>query len=260
KLYLRSNQRVFNFIRKTVEEHKETFDPDNLRDFIDIYINEVIKRNNIADTTFTDDQLIALCGNIFIAGVETQSSYLSYGFLLTILHPHVMVKIHQELDAVVGHSRLPSNDDRKSLVYTNATLMETFRFRCPTPITVPHRALTDTELQGHRIPAGTVVLNNIYSVHVDPEYWGDPHTFRPERFINPDGSLRVDERLIPFGKGNRSCLGESLARMETFLLFSSLMHHFTFTLDPTVPVSDTEGKMGLTLAPPQFRVFAKARV
>lgn len=55
--------------------------------------------------------------------------------------------------------------------------------------------------QGHRIPANTVVLNNLYSVHMDPDYWGDPETFRPERFINPDGSLRREERLITFGKG-----------------------------------------------------------
>lgn len=56
-------------------------------------------------------------------------------------------------------------------------------------------------LQDKRIPAGTLVMNNLYSVHMDPEYWKDPHTFRPERFINPDGSFHKDERLIPFGKG-----------------------------------------------------------
>lgn len=45
-------------------------------------------------------------------------------------------------------------------------------------------------------------MNNLYSVHMDPEYWGDPENFRPERFINADGTFRKDERMIPFGKGN----------------------------------------------------------
>lgn len=44
-------------------------------------------------------------------------------------------------------------------------------------------------------------MNNLYSVHMDPEYWGDPENFRPERFINADGTFRKDERMIPFGKG-----------------------------------------------------------
>lgn len=47
-----------------------------------------------------------------------------------------------------------------------------------------------------------MVMNNLYSVHMDPEYWGDPENFRPERFINADGTFRKDERMIPFGKGN----------------------------------------------------------
>ena len=42
---------------------------------------------------------------------------------------------------------------------------------------------------------------NVYSVHMDKDYWGDPETFRPERFLTPEGTLRKDERLIPFGKG-----------------------------------------------------------
>lgn len=55
------------------------------------------------------------------------------------------------------------------------------------------------------------------------------------------------------------CPGESLARMTSFLMFTSLMQHFTFTLDPALPVTDTEGKSGFTLGPPEFTVFAQPR-
>ncbi|KAK8744997.1 hypothetical protein OTU49_000395 [Cherax quadricarinatus] len=257
---IRNIKPIQEFIKKSVAEHKADFDADNPRDFIDIYITELKKRKFEEDTTFTDDQLLAICGDVFSAGVETGSSSVSFAILLSVLSPHVMGKIQQELDNVVGNVRLPSMNDRTKLVYTDATQTEVFRYRGSAPLTVPHKALRDTKLQGFRIPAGTVVMNNLYSVHMDPGYWGDPETFRPERFINPDGSFRKDERVIPFGKGRRSCLGESLARMTTFLLFSSLMQHFTFSLDPAIPVTNTDGKMGFTLAPPDFRVFAKARL
>lgn len=48
--------------------------------------------------------------------------------------------------------------------------------------------------------------------------------------------------------------------MTFFVLFTSLLQKFTFSLDPAVPVPDTEGKCGITLAPPKFRVFAKPRL
>ena len=48
-----------------------------------------------------------------------------------------------------------------------------------------------------------MVMVNLYSVLMDPEYWGGPETFCPERFLNPDGSSRKEERLIPFGKGKQ---------------------------------------------------------
>ncbi|XP_071516546.1 methyl farnesoate epoxidase-like [Panulirus ornatus] len=251
--------RIRQFLENAIEEHKNTIEADNVRDFIDIYINEINKNKSNPDTTFIDDQLLQVCTDMFTAGVETGSSTVSFAILLTTLYPLVAAKIQQELDEVVGHERLPCSDDRSKLVYTEAVMNEVFRLRGAAPITVPHKALKDTILQGHRIPAGTTVLNNLYSVHMDPDYWVDPEIFRPERFINPDGTLRKEERLIPFSKGRRACLGESLARMSSFLLFTALLQHFTFTLDPKTPIPDTEGKSGFTLGPPEFRVFAKPR-
>lgn len=251
--------RVNDFMLEAIEEHRATLDPDNPRDFIDIYLCEMEKQKNDPNTTFTEKQLLATCSDIFSAGTETGSATVSFAILLMALHPEVMEKVQKELDEVVGRSRLPSVEDRTKLVYTDAALNEVFRFRSAAPFTVPHKAMKDTTVKGCRIPDGTMVLMNLYSVLMDPEYWGDPEAFRPERFLNPDGSSRKDERLIPFGKGRRVCLGESLARMTSFILFTTLLQHFTFTLDPAVPVPNTEGKSGFTLGPPDFRVFAKPR-
>jgi methyl farnesoate epoxidase/farnesoate epoxidase len=59
---------------------------------------------------------------------------------------------------------------------------------------------------------------------MDPEYWGDPEAFRPERFLDPaTGSLIRKERFVPFGFGKRVCMGESLAKSELFLFTSILV-------------------------------------
>ena len=57
-------------------------------------------------------------------------------------------------------------------------------------------------------------------------YWGDGEVFRPERFLDSSGCCKKDERLIPFSTGKRQCLGETLARAELFLFFTSLLAVF----------------------------------
>ena len=85
---------------------------------------------------------------------------------------------------------------------------------------------------------------------MDQEYWKDPEVFRPERFMQ-DGKFRVDERNIPFGIGKRRCIGESLARMENFLFFATMIKHFKFScVDGVMP--DIRPVGGLTNRPAPF--------
>ena len=46
-----------------------------------------------------------------------------------------------------------------------------------------------------------MVLFDLHHIHNDPDYWGDPEVFRPERFLTSSGQLRKDDRLLPFGTG-----------------------------------------------------------
>ncbi|RXG71740.1 Farnesoate epoxidase [Armadillidium vulgare] len=94
---------------------------------------------------------------------------------------------------------------------------------------------------------------------MDPDYWQNPEEFRPERFITSEGKLRKEEKLIPFGKGKRMCIGESLAKVTTFIFLSSMIQKFKFKFDPNLPKPTTEGVPGFTLAAPYFKVIATAR-
>ncbi|XP_037088486.1 methyl farnesoate epoxidase-like [Pollicipes pollicipes] len=79
---------------------------------------------------------------------------------------------------------------------------------------------------GGRAPAGADRLALPYTDAVLME------RFRPERFLDESGAARRDPRLMPFGVGRRSCLGEQLARAELFLLFVCLMQRFSFEAVP----------------------------
>ena len=128
--------------------------------------------------------------------------------------------------------RLPCYDDRARMPYTEATLQEVARRATVLPRAVGHAAMVDAPLGGYTVARGSLMLMHLDAVHMEPAYWGDPESFRPERFINADGTFRRDERVIPFGVGKRFCLGETLARMEAFMLFVCLLQRYRFAPVP----------------------------
>lgn len=90
-------------------------------------------------------------------------------------------------------------------------------------------------------------------VHFDSHIFSDPHEFRPERFLDANGEVRRIDEFNPFGIGKRACLGENLARMELFLIFTTMMQHFRFdACDRSSPPSLTP-IVGMTSVPKPYR-------
>ena len=82
------------------------------------------------------------------------------------LYPAALKAVQAELDAVVGPNRMPDFDDESALVYMRATIMEALRWHNVTPLGVGHLTTADEELCGWFVPKGTVVLPNIWYVHL----------------------------------------------------------------------------------------------
>ena len=165
------------------------------------------------------------------------------------LYPEVLKKAQAEIDAVVGHERLPTIGDGDALPYVNAICKELLRWNVVIPLgaylrayistlTGVHMALAmhvttqDEIYDGYLIPKGTCLLGNIWFVqaegedclrsHVwcrfilsDPETYPDPEVFNPERFLGEDQQL--DPREACFGWGRRSCPGAHLAELSIFI-------------------------------------------
>jgi methyl farnesoate epoxidase/farnesoate epoxidase len=100
---------------------------------------------------------------------------------------------------------------------------------------------------------------SIWGVLNDRDHWGDPEVFRPERFLDADHKFCKDEWMIQFGAGKRVCLGEILARSMLFLIFSTLMQEFKFSIPEGDQRPSTEVLPGVTAAPAPFRVEVTER-
>ena len=74
------------------------------------------------------------------------------------LYPEVQKKAQEELDRVVGRTRLPDFDDYDNLIYVRAIMLESLRWMPVVPMGVPHKVTRDDEYRGFFIPKGTTII------------------------------------------------------------------------------------------------------
>ncbi|XP_040927799.1 cytochrome P450 2K1-like [Betta splendens] len=170
-------------------------------------------------------------------------------------------RVQEELGRVVG-SRPVQTEDRRNLPYTDAVIHECQRFANIVPLSIPHKTSRDTTFQGYFIREGTTVIPLLTSVLYDESQWETPHTFNPSHFLDEEGKFMKRDAFMAFSAGRRVCLGESLARMELFLFFTSLLQRFRFTPPPGVTEDklDLTPVVGFTLTPVPHELCAVCRL
>jgi fatty-acid peroxygenase len=145
--------------------------------------------------------------------------------LLNVIRPTVAISWFL---AFAGHALIRWPGYRGQLAggdpaFAEAWAHEVRRFYPFAPF-VGGRAPREVEWDGERVPEGAIVLLDIYGQNHDPELWGDPYTFRPERFLDAHGAVRDigAHELIPQGGGDprsgHRCPGEQI----TVALLSAL--------------------------------------
>ncbi|XP_063959817.1 cytochrome P450 2J4-like [Lytechinus pictus] len=240
-----SNTKELNkFVWKLIESHEATFDPDQQKDLIDQYLYKMQQAKG-TDTSFTLRNLEAVIKDLFFAGTDTTTNTLNWCILFMMVHPDIQSRVQDEIDHVIERNRLPKLDDRQNLPYTNAVLMEIQRKAAVLALGVPHVAAADTQVAGFTIPKGATIVSNLYNVFNREDLW-ENDDFRPERFLTKDGEFVKRDELIFFSSGRRMCLGERLAKMETFLGFTSLLQKFTFGKPNNSPPLSLAGALGST--------------
>ncbi|KAF8977284.1 cytochrome P450 [Cyathus striatus] len=193
---------------------------------------------------------------IFAAGAETTFSTLAHFILAMVLFPEFQKKAQQDIDQVVGKSRLPELSDRSSLPYVEAVMQEVLRWNTAVPSGIPHCSLADDVYNGMFIPKGLAILR-------DESIYTDPDSFNPSRYLpKPEGNAEPYP-AGKFGFGRRICPGQHLADASLWLVISSVLA----TLDIGRALDDKGMEMvpkvelivGITSHPKPFPCSIKSR-
>ncbi|EEE58282.1 hypothetical protein OsJ_09308 [Oryza sativa Japonica Group] len=222
--------RVNRFVRGIIQEHRgKAIAGGEARDFVDILLS-LQESEGLADA-----DIAAVLWEMIFRGTDAMAVLMEWTLARVVLHPDVQANVHRELDAVVGRSNTVAESAVPSLPYLQALLKEALRMHPPGPLlSWRHRAISDTYVDGHLVPAGTTAMVNQWAMSRDADVWDAPLEFQPERFL-PGGKahgvsvLGADGRLVPFGSGRRSCPGKSLAMTTVTAWMATLLHEFEWT-------------------------------
>ena len=196
------------------------------------------------------DELITL----LFAGHETTASALTWALYWSVYLPEVHTKLLAEIKAL---DAVPDPMKIARLPYLSAVCQETLRLYPIAISAFPRTVKQLMEVAGYALEPGTVVIPSIYLAHHRSAVYPEPKQFRPERFLERQFS---PYEYLPFGGGDRRCIGSALALFEMKLVLFELLSNLEMTIVNTKPLRPI--RRGLTVAPSdrfQMRVIGHRR-
>lgn len=144
----------------------------------------------------SDDELLASCVLLLVAGNETTTKLITNGVLQLARHPEQRALLVEDPELIPGAV--------EELFRFDGTVQSTFR------------AVTkETEVEGVTLSPGTMVLVMVAAANRDPDHFQKPDEFDVTR---PNA-----REHIGLGFGVHYCLGAALGRLETKVAMEALL-------------------------------------
>ncbi|KAI5848510.1 cytochrome P450 [Morchella snyderi] len=189
---------------------------------------ENMKRDRLSDSDIIQNGVVC-----FAAGAETVSYTLIMTAFGVVSSPDVEEKLYKELREAFPDPNELCLTKLEKLPYLIAVVKEGLRLAPGafgyTPRVTPKGGITYKE---YTLPHGSVISTSAFYLHHNPAIFANSEKFDPERWLSPD-SKNLEKYLVPFGRGQRMCVGMNLAYSELYLVLGSIFRRYQMDLHNT---------------------------
>ncbi|WP_229813536.1 cytochrome P450 [Lentzea flava] len=211
-----------DILTRTIEQQRR--DPtDNLLSTL------LAARGSKTGEGMSDESLHDELRTLFVAGTGTLSAALAWTVHAMITHPEVARKVYAEVDTVIGSGSV-TVEHVSQLVYTTQVIKEVLRRH--SVWILMRRAMEPVQVKGITVAKGRELYYSPHALHHDPELYPEPEEFRPDRWTPEFEGALPRCAYVPFGVGNRICLGESFAWTELLIVIATIATRWRFELEP----------------------------
>lgn len=217
-------------ILKLIEERRD----DGCRQYEDLLSRLLEARDEQSQRGMSERQIRDEITAVFVAGYETTAVAMTWMFYLISQHPEVEGHLRQEVDAALSDSA-PTAVCLSGLDYMNRVINESLRL-WPPFWAMTREAVSEDNIGGYRIPAGSLIVVSPYVTQRHPAFWDEPEKFDPERFRPERSAGRHRFAYFPFGAGPRVCIGLPNAMLTLQTCLAMLTQRYHLELVPDHPI------------------------
>jgi cytochrome P450 len=211
-------------IEKVIEQRSSGFKKGVKEDDI---LNSVLETAAKSDQEFSIKEIADQIVMLFLAGHETSAAALTWTIYLISLFPEEQEKLFVEITEVNANEPFGFRDI-KQFTYLKQVFMESLRLYPPVGF-FARQSSHETEMRGKKIKPKDAIIIAPWLIQRNENNWEKPHEFCPHRFDNGDPSERG--AYLPFGMGQRVCIGMSFAIQEAMLILATLIREYRFELE-----------------------------
>jgi cytochrome P450 len=213
-----SSRRVLDgIVFGEITRRRATPDPGS-RDILSL----LLAARGEAGEAFTDREVRDQVMTLMFAGHDTSTSTLTFMMHELARHPDVVERLCEEQDQVLRGAAPTVDQLEREMPYLDMVLDEVLRLYPPAWIG-PRRAVREFEFGGYTVPREAYVNYCSWASHRIPEVFPEPEAFIPERFTRERKAALPRGAYVPFGGGQRICIGKRFGQTEVKLVATKLL-------------------------------------
>jgi CRP-like cAMP-binding protein/cytochrome P450 len=225
--YKTLKHKVHEFLKNVLADHyKRQAGTERRADMIDMILKASYRDGRpLNETDLLANAHLPYTNSVIYTGRVT--AFLLYELLN---RPDIVKRLVEEIDGVYSGG-MPTMRELRDMVLLRNCVKEIFRRR-PIAPAVPRYVVETFEFQGYTIPKGTFVFFAICVPHFDPQYFADPFTFDPDRYLPPRNEALQANVYTPFGLGQHVCLSIGLIETVTMIATMGVLRNVELELHP----------------------------